>query len=360
MNFNNKCFNFPELCPNLYFNHLINNRNPNEEIEWTEIAASTTYLREHQAGLKYVTTDETITKRKLALIHCFDIEKFEFIYLKYISLLSENQFLIMVSFHRGNINKFNTQKKFRDITFIRVKNRGHDIGAKFSLLDYVYRKGITFDLLLYLHSKSNSETRKLYFDSLLGNEEILKDNMDFILKEGNDIILNCMEYKDLDEKYESNKTYHREILNLYKFLNASSFNSLKLSDDKHMEFLPFSQGNCNMMSKNFVDKVYRPHYRMLYSLLNDTESVDINWLKIRLDKRNDSNTEVYNQFKQLKKAQKNESKMTEYVAADKAEEIHGNDFVSAKRHLPDGMIEHVFERIYINLCLLFDLKFKLI
>ena len=61
--------------------------------------------------------------------------------------------------------------------FIKVKNRGRDIGSFICSLDYIYKNNIKFDNILFLHSKTNDARRLQYFEPLIENDYKIKKNL---------------------------------------------------------------------------------------------------------------------------------------------------------------------------------------
>lgn len=375
-------------CPTLYFNARVNNRLnnfKNEEIFWKVYQEGKTEVTEAKE-VKEVNKETKVTKvtnkkdaldndkQYLALLHCYNLEEFENIYGKYVQLLFNKNFRIIVSFSLfgKSTSEFTSEStsestlkfpcvlrcRFPFITFLRVSNRGHDVGAKLSLLDYVFFHMIPFKLVLFLHSKTNKLARDEYFNSLLRNETILQNNIEKIMTERVDILLNCVRFKNLHEKYASNRTYHEELLLIYG-----------AHVKEHFQRFPFSEGNCNFMSQQFVQRLYKDNgmHKILYNLLNDENSFDLNWYRTvySFDQCSQNSGRVGNNKSSNKNSWNNQSNWEFYqhfltCQKDNVSRIAGNDFSNSERKLPDAMVEHAIERIYINLCVLKKLKFRFV
>ena len=145
------------------------------------------------------------------------------------------------------------------------------------------------------------------------------------LMETNDAIFNNIwEGEVLKSTYTSNRYYHNEFLS---YLNISK-----------KEEMPFSEGNCLILSKKIVDIIFTNNLNTFYNILNTDKDFDISWVKGRYGKHNCTNEQLYDEF--LKNA--------EYMNLNSNGKAVGNNFGNNLKDMPDGMIEHIFERIYIN------------
>jgi len=97
------------------------------------------------------------------------------------------------------------------------------------------------------------------------------------------------------------------------------------------EFKVFSEGNCFICSKHVVYCLFNNNYELFYNLLNYDNSFDLNWFTIYYNLQNISLLDAY----------------TSYCVDNK----YGNNIPIM--HMPetiaDGMIEHVFERIWLTI-----------
>lgn len=249
-------------------------------------------------------------------LYCFDIDKFDEIYGKYIDKMLIF-FKIILTYSIGdNIPNI-------DCTIIKIKNKGRDIGALLIFSDYLMNNNIEYKYILTLHSKSDVIKREKYFHKLIGSEEIIIDNLKKINQ--NDVLFNDIIVDNLDEKYASNKKYHKEIIS---FLGV-----------KDKEFQKFNEGNCLFMSKRIFDFLFSENRNIFYGILNDNCSFDINWVKIRYDVKNKSDEELIRDWK----------KNSSYMDLNHNGIAVANNFSNFSNDMPDGMVEHVFERIYVNI-----------
>ena len=210
---------------------------------------------------------------------------------------------------------------------LKIENRGMDIGGKICGLKYLYSNNINFSNILFLHSKTNEKQRQKYFDPLIKNENIIKKNIELLNK--NDALLNNIRswdnVKNLDSEYISNKNYHKEILN---FLNI-----------KNKKEIEYCEGNCLYLSQHVTDFIFKENLTLFYNICNKVGDFDLNWVKNRYNKHFVSSEVLYSNF--LNNA--------EYMNLNKNNIAVGNNLSNKSNDMPDGMFEHIFERIYINI-----------
>jgi hypothetical protein len=215
---------------------------------------------------------------------------------------------IYVTYCIGTINKDH------DITFIQIKNKGYDIGGKICLLDYLYINHIEYDYILFLHSKLDQDMRKMLCESLVKNKNRIE------------LIVNLMKTNKkmygifpnwISAEYSYNVRYVEDMLN---FLNVT------------LEDLNFAAGNFMILRKEIINFIFYNRTKMFYNILNEDNSFDINWVRIYYKFNDDmSNDEIYNEYT--------------------TKNLYGNNLSIHNKKgdisLDDGMIEHMFERIWI-------------
>ena len=251
-----------------------------------------------------------ITKPQLCHFHIYDIDKIKE-FNTYISNI-EQLYDIIITYCTGTM-----PSKLNNFTFLKILNKGYDIGGKICMLDYVTNNNIEYNYILFLHSKTNLTMRKIFIDPLCINMSRLT------------IIHNLMTY---DEKllaifpdyiytnetagvYISNMNYYNEIL---RYLNVGN-------NDK-----VFAAGNCMVFKRKLVDRIFSKNLKVFYNILNTHTSFDLNWVMVQNKiKRGAPHEVVYNKF------------LTSGIGNNLP--LHGTSESN-----PDAMVEHVFERIWIN------------
>jgi hypothetical protein len=196
-------------------------------------------------------------------------------------------------------------------------NKGYDIGGKICALGYITSLNIDYDYMLFLHSKRDLDTRSQMFDPLIKSDERiceLKDTM-ATKKTMLGIFPNYIITEEWGWRY--NKKYHNDILTL-----------LNVKD----RYSTFAGGNCMMLRKSVLDRIFTNRLQLFYNILNTKESFDLNWF--------------------LFKHGLDDSIPAQAVHAlfSSSKDRIGNNMPVHKTssQFPDGMIEHAFERIWIN------------
>lgn len=269
-------------------------------------------------------------------LHCYDITKFDFMYGEYFDKLYKLTDVI-VTYSTGVSNSTLLEK---NITLLETPNKGMDIGPKFICVDYLKKSKSMYEYILFLHSKSNNEMRKYWFDSLTENLEniIKKNNLNIggyfppTIFSGNsksilwkDKTAFSMEnlYKNLYRKYHYNETYMSELIKYFD-LNG---NDITL----------FPDGNCYILNKKIITELFGD--RKLYNILNFKDSFDFNWVKTVYKLNTNDLFLVYDMYKKYN--------------------FCGNNLeFDQKKDFPDGMIEHCFERLLFLLVKKYNLKIE--
>lgn len=262
-------------------------------------------------------------KKYIAHLHCFNIDNFDNIYGKYINIIKK-YFYIIITFSYGNPESLFNQ----DISILKIKNKGMDIGGKIVCLHFLKVNDVKYDIIFFAHSKTNVKKRNEYFNPFLRNEVSLS-NIITTLKNNRKtgaVFPNCIhsqgknpnEYKVLQK---NNNLYLNE---LFKLLEIKKENPI------------IFEGNVFMIKKEVLSPLIH-NLELVYSLLNDENSFDFNWFKIYNNLGdNVSLKEAYTFF-----------------ANGKGKKKVGNNIpLMLQTHsssLPDGMIEHAIERIWDGL-----------
>lgn len=287
--------------------------------------------------IKYhIVKNSSNKKNKLwAHLHCNNIDLFIEIYQKYINEILKH-FNIIVTYTNGTyIPPYN-------FTIIKIKNKGMDVGAKICAIKFLQNENINYDYILFLHSKSNELIRNYIFDKFINNIHHLtskKYEYDLII---HDLLSNGDWEKGV---YTINKAY----INWYN--NKLGYKLLSTE---------FSQINMVYASKLLVNKTFF-NLELLYSLCNDTRSIDYNWININY-KLNISN------YKELYKIYKKRNLKPNHLAARNQKNVsfqtnYDNIFngkYNDKLILNDGGFEHLFERLWVNNCLNNNMDFKIL
>jgi hypothetical protein len=262
----------------------------------------------------------------IAHLHCYDLSQFNEIYSKYINNI-ENNFKIIITYSvisKENIGYNIIKDKY---TIIKIENRGMDIGAKFCMIDYLIKNNITYKYILFLHSKKNILRREKYFSFV--NDKNIETTIEKLNENYDGIFPNLVDNGDWNtKKWYINKLYTEELL---QYLECNT------------ESKKFIEGNCMILSYRISKKIFHDNI-CFYNLLNKKNSFDINWHIWYYKKTYGTIINNYEDFVNNNLyGNDNHHSYTNnsYINISKLNNLNGYK-------LPDGMIEHAFERIYLN------------
>lgn len=304
-----QCYRYPHL----FHKYLLRISRPDEAISFS--------IERENEEVKYV------SNKRFAHLHCYDISMFSTIYGEYMAKI-QKYFSVVVTYSEGDYDKVDA-KLLADITLLKIPNRGMDIGAKFCMVHYLKEKGFSYEYILFLHSKSNPTTRAKYFTPLLDaiDDTFIENIKDY------DGYFPDIQWEIQGEKItrvsgnshfgdstlpERNLLYRGELL---KYLDCTNKTNR------------FVEGNVYILAKNIVTKLFTD--QRLYNILNRPNDFDYNWIAHRYD----LNDDIYHVYR--------ESISRRLERKDK--------------YSFDGYIEHVFERVVLNLCdkgLFYPIKVK--
>ncbi len=268
-------------------------------------------------------------KRYILHIHIYDLSKFHSFFGNFIHEFYED-YTIIITYSIGNP----LEKPELDIVYIKVKNKGYDIGGKICALDYLYKLDVKYEYILFLHSKSDKKKRAAYFNPFIVHRKELKDMM---AEEGvmgifpNTLWIDHNGFKNYGgyDVFKNNEKYLDE---LFGFLGIERREKI------------FAEGNCMILKKDVIDFIFSTRCKLFYNLLNEENSFDYNWF-----------------IHYYKKAWMNPSISSSYNEYMNRNLFGNNNGVknTSSSH-PDSMIEHVFERLWINAILQLGKTFKII
>ena len=282
-----------------------------------------------------------MTKNIISHLHCYDIDKFDHFYDDYLYEIYKNTDIV-ITYCIGDPEKIIKLK----VTCLKIPNKGMDIGGKFCMMHYLNGKLEEEDrpYILFLHSKSNNEIRKYWFDNIIANLPNIAINIDNNIDVGgyfppaiysgdNSPLLwfdkvkltkNKLE-KNLYQKYHYNELYMKEIMQYF--------------DLEENDMTCFPGGNNYILKYEVANKLFSDKY--LYNILNTRSSFDFNWVKINYNLEHNDIFTVY----KLKQSR----------------ELCGNnlEYKMKNKTFPDAMIEHVFERLVFLMVKSIDLKISI-
>ena len=276
----------------------------------------------------------------LAHLHCYDIDKFNEYFGKYIKNII-NYFNVYVTFSIGE-----TIPDY-DIEILKINNKGMDIGGKICFLAYLENNKICYSHILFLHSKNDIKKREIYFKPYISNIEQINyicsiiGNYDLIY---NNLILDGDWNKKIG--YTINKYYYDEYLKLMNYKNLTT---------------KFIEGNCLIVSKKMVQSMFPKKYLIFfYNKLNNKNTFDINWVKHQYKLFNYNEKEIYKIYKKKKYYGNHLNHTNQKLISDYTFIFNDKSVDIENYFLKDGAYEHLWERLWLNVCLNINGKYKII
>jgi len=257
-----------------------------------------------------IQTDKT-PKKLFAHLHCYDIPKFNEIYSEYIEKIC-SFFKVVITYSIGENN-------IKDDRFIIIKipNKGMDIGAKFCMVQYLNDNSISYEYILFLHSKSDKKTRRKYFEPLI--ENLSKSFIDNMNHDGYFPDIQWEINGDKLKMITGNPQFARLNLPERNLDNRNDLLNYLACKNRTNRFV---EGNVYILSKKIAKRIFGD--KKLYNILNRVQDFDYNWVCVRYG-LSGSLDKVYNEFIAKKLPPRDE-------------------------YSYDGYIEHAFERVVLNMC----------
>jgi hypothetical protein len=290
------------------------------------------YLDIISKGNKNIINEEYKINRKIidniAHLHCYDLSNFDEIYGNYLLIITK-YFTPIITYCiiSKKQNGYTIDNKY---IILEIENRGMDIGGKFCLVDYLMKNNIEYKYILFLHSKSNLQRRIEYFSFI--NDTNIKETLSKIDENVDGIFPNLVINGDWNtKKWYINKVYTEDLLEYLKC---------------DIENKKFVEGNCMILSYRIIKKIFEDNL-FLYELLNKKESFDLNWFSWYYKEKGNFLTNYEKYIKNnvygnnLSHNYKKNIGSKNYTNIAKLNSLDGYK-------LPDGMLEHAFERIYLN------------
>ena len=282
---------------------------------------------------KLITTTNSVFDKHMKLVahlHCYNIDNFEPFYQPYMEEILNYCELVVVTYSVGNAGKIIVRD---NMVIIQCQNIGMDIGGKYVCSYFFKQNKVSYDYILFLHSKTDNALRKLYWEPLILNlKEIYAD----IKKNKLGIFVPPLIYMG-DYANIIYKDHFIEPQNITCKWNLG--NSLYLNDmDHYYEFNKnnyiFPEGNCFICKHEVATCLYGSSE--LYNLLNTEKSFDAVWVK------------SYYGGRKLKTIGPTIFDIYRFFTTTRARpRLYPNNIAWGQGHKghPDNMYEHSFERI---------------
>lgn len=277
--------------------------------------------------IKNGVVNDKIKNKLWCHLHCFNIDKFDEIYGDIITIIQQ-YFSTVVTYCEGSIipEKYNMH-------YIKIQNKGMDIGAKFKFIEFLKNNKINYDYVLMLHSKSNVKQRERYFKPFYNLKNIMSQ-LDGI---------NGAITIDIVAQPNKSPIYNKFVnINNIDYVNNWDRNSIHMEHLIKLMDLPFYnclfvEGNVYILHKEIADYLYDNRFG-LYDKLNDTTTFDYSWFVNYYNKHTISYDDAYASYN------KNN------LYGNNLQVIHGD------KQLRACMIEHCFERLVFGVCVKLNKK----
>jgi hypothetical protein len=247
-------------------------------------------------------------------------------YLNNFDKININIYFVLVEEFITNENINYLKEKYSDIVIITTENRGMDIGLFLVALHYINANNYYHDYIIKLHTKTNDEFRNNVLNNLIGNENIIINNIRKLFKENIGMISGSTIYKynSYKDAFTSNYYYVDYII---KYL---------YNEDINNDYLEFSAGTFFICKYEIFKILNNSNIEYIYRNLNNIDSLDYYWYgtyyNINVNDKKAINSDYLN---------------------NKNNRYPNNINYSIKTNKPglrDCMLEHGMERVFGYIC----------
>ena len=300
--------------PFLFHKYILNVASPNNELCYSIIknGSTTNFLVTH--------------------LHCYNIDLFGDFYNEYIDSLLKISDVIVTYSIGTNI------PEHTNITIIQINNQGMDIGGKYNAIAYLKYIQHPYKHILFLHSKTDEHTRKLYWRPLLENLDKIQNMTSDSENDHIGIWTPPLIYMG-DYNHCLYTHHHADPTKINPRWNPG--NIWYMNDfDEYMGFHSnnkfFPEGNCFVAKRELAEALYSD--KDLYNLLNTMTSFDAVWIKAWYGDIQNRNvgTNIYEIY-------------DFYTSNKEILNLHPNNTKLGHLGYRDNMIEHCYERIVFKM-----------
>lgn len=233
------------------------------------------------------------------------------------------------------------QHNYPNATIIQSENYGFDIGSFFHILDNIKTRGLHYDYILKLHTKTEKRLRENLMNSIIGSSNTIQHCIQLFESNSN---IGCIGAKNA-ACIDNNVDFERNANHLHLLLD-------RFFPDKNHTLTKeaYVSGTMFWMRFNILQSVFmNTHLGNIYNSFNNSRSFDWNWYFF---------ANRYN-FKCLPY---NKEKLYEhYYYNGKNNQYSGNLFHCIEHSsksvvLRDAMIEHAYERFFSYMLIQLDYK----
>lgn len=256
------------------------------------------------------------SKKKYAHIHCQDVNNLS----RFLSIIREyhRSYNMVVTYSQGNIPSDDTH--YHHLTFLKIRNKGADIGGKLCFLYFLYSNNLNFDYIFCMHSKTDLDAFHHFLLPFQGRCALIDTLLEDKSKRTDAIFPNYHNITYDDAGTNHHACAHKDIYmrDFFTYLNIPVPQGLQW----------FNATNTFIFSKRICDFIFKDRIPLWYNILNENNSYDYLWhAKVyRIETRGlEENYNLYRTHHHV-----------------------GNAFHDPLNRLRDGCVEHVFERVWVN------------
>jgi hypothetical protein len=255
--------------------------------------------------------------------------KYPYLFHKYVLGISNPNEPIQYLDIKSNINS-EIISLYKDITWLKIKNKGADIGGKICAINFLQENLIKYEFILFVHSKTDPTDRQNYLKPFEGRSELIVNLLTDGIKKVDAIFPNYhnIVYRDKVNSHTIKSNYKY----LSEFLNWLGIN---YSADKTNWF---NGTNTFLFSKKIIDFIFSPDkIFFIYNILNHSNTFDFEWYRKKFNIKEKDIKKVYEH----------------YLLSNNI----GNCFADPTKSIPNCCVEHMFERSWINIIKYLGLNF---
>ena len=247
-------------------------------------------------------------------------------YLKNFNKINVNIYFILISEIAEPENIEYLKLKYKEIVIIITENKGMDIGLFLAGLHYININNHYHDFIIKLHTKTNDEFRDSVLNKLIGDQDIIINNIKKISKENIGMIsgTNIYKYNEYKDAFNSNY-YHLD--NIIKYL---------YNEDINNDYLEFVAGTFFICKYKIFKILNNNNIEYIYNNLNNYNSLDYYWYSVYYQIDINDKKLIY----------------SDYVN-NKNDRFPNNINYSIRTNqsgLRDCMLEHAMERLFGYIC----------
>ena len=218
------------------------------------------------------------------------------------------------------------KENYKEIVIIIAENRGMDIGLFLAGLHYININNYYHDYIIKAHTKTNDEFRDNVLNNLIGDEDIIINNIKKLSKENIGMVSGSDVYKfhEYRDAFVSNY-YHLD--NVIKYL---------YNEDINNDYLEFVAGTFFICKYKIFKILNNNNIEYIYDNLNNYNSLDYYWYSVYYKININDKKLIY----------------SDYVN-NKNNRYPNNINYSIRTNKPglrDCMLEHAMERVFGYIC----------